>query len=76
VPSGDYEDWYIWMRLPSSARGKRVEFVVYEYRQHGVRMLGESAIRHGDTYAVLHSRHPMLFARRRAAWRRSRAPLA
>jgi len=74
--SGGYEDWDLWMSLAErSAKGTRVGRVVYEYRQHGTRMLSESATRHGETYELLRSRHPALFADRRAAWRRSRAPL-
>lgn len=75
--SGGYEDWDLWMSLAErSAMGRRVSLVGYEYRQHGVRMLAESALRHAETYALLRGRHPALFANRRAAWRRSRAPLA
>jgi glycosyltransferase involved in cell wall biosynthesis len=72
-----YEDWDLWMSLAErSAKGKRVEFVVYEYRQHGVRMLGKFTALHGDTYAQMRRRHSALFVQRRAAWRRSRAPIA
>jgi glycosyltransferase involved in cell wall biosynthesis len=75
--SGGYEDWDLWMSLAElGARGRRIELVVYEYRQHGVRMLTESATRHAETYAQLRSRHVRLFAGRRASWRRSPAPLA
>jgi glycosyltransferase involved in cell wall biosynthesis len=74
--SSGYEDWNLWMSLAErSLRGKRIPIVVYEYRQHGVRMLAESAIRHGEIYSALRSRHPKLFTQRRAAWRRSHAPL-
>jgi hypothetical protein len=41
-----------------------------------VRMLGESATRHGEIYALLQRRHPGLIAERRRAWRRSDAPWA
>ena len=57
-------------------RGARVPLVVYEYRQHGPRMLGDSASKHGDTYRLLQTRHPQLFADRRRAWHESGAPLA
>jgi len=71
-----YEDWDLWMSLAErSAQGRRVDTVVYEYRQHGVRLLGEFAARHADSYALLRSRHLGLFRSRRAAWRRSHAPL-
>ena len=74
--AGGYEDWDMLMGLAErGARGSRVPIVAYEYRQHGVRMLGDSATRHADIYAVLRTRHPALFAGRRRAWRRSDAPL-
>jgi hypothetical protein len=56
--------------------GRRVPIVAYEYRQHGVRMLIDSATRHGEIYELLRSRHPGLLAMRRRAWRRSDAPWA
>lgn len=72
---GGYEDWDMLMGLAEhGCRGIRVPIVVYEYRQHGPRMLGDSATRHGEIYALLQSRHRDLFQRRRAAWRRSSAP--
>jgi glycosyltransferase involved in cell wall biosynthesis len=74
---GGYEDWDLLMGLAERGRrGRRVPIVAYEYRQHGVRMLGDSATRHGEIYALLRSRHPGLFAERRSAWRRSDAPWA
>jgi|CZKG01.1.fsa_nt_gi glycosyltransferase involved in cell wall biosynthesis len=72
---GGYEDWDMLMGLAERGeRGLRVPIVVYEYRQHGPRMLSESAARHGEIYALLRGRHPGLFASRREAWRRSDAP--
>jgi glycosyltransferase involved in cell wall biosynthesis len=72
-----YEDWDLLMGLAERGeRGVRVPVVAYEYRQHGVRMLRESASRHGEIYALLRSRHPALFADRRQAWLRSDAPWA
>jgi glycosyltransferase involved in cell wall biosynthesis len=74
---GGYEDWDMLMGLAEEGqRGVRVPIVVYEYRQHGVRMLGESATRHGEIYALLRSRHPALFSDRRRSWRGSDAPWA
>ncbi len=74
---GGYEDWDLLMGLAERGeRGRRVPIVAYEYRQHGVRMLGESAARHGEIYALLQNRHPRLFVERRRAWRRSDAPWA
>jgi len=74
---GGYEDWDLLMGLAERGeRGSRVPIIVYEYRQHGVRMLSESAARHGEIYAQLRSRHPCLFADRQRSWRRSDAPLA
>jgi glycosyltransferase involved in cell wall biosynthesis len=72
---GGYEDWDLLMSLAERGRrGARVPIVVYEYRQHGVRMLGDSANRHGEIYALLRGRHVRLFAERRRAWRHSDAP--
>jgi glycosyltransferase involved in cell wall biosynthesis len=74
---GGYEDWDMLMGLAERGRrGSRVPIVAYEYRQHGPRMLGESASRHGDIYALLERRHAQLFGERRRAWRASRAPWA
>jgi glycosyltransferase involved in cell wall biosynthesis len=74
---GGYEDWDMLMGLAERGeRGSRVPIVAYEYRQHGIRMLGDSASRHGDIYAELRRRHPQLFADRRQGWRRSDAPLS
>jgi glycosyltransferase involved in cell wall biosynthesis len=74
---GGYEDWDLLMSLAERGRrGARVPVVVYEYRQHGVRMLGDSASRHGEIYALLRSRHPALFAHRRGALLHSSAPLS
>ena len=72
---GGYEDWDLLMSLAErGSRGLRVPVVVYEYRQHGARMLSESASRHAEIYSLLRRRHPRLFADRRRAWRRSAAP--
>ncbi len=72
---GGYEDWDMLMGLAERRRrGRRVPIVAYEYRRHGVRMLGESASRHGDIYALLRSRHPALFQHRSRALLRSNAP--
>jgi glycosyltransferase involved in cell wall biosynthesis len=74
---GGYEDWDLLMGLAERGkRGRRVPIVAYEYRQHGVRMLGESVTRHSDIYGLLRDRHARLFVSRRGAWRRSDAPWA
>lgn len=74
---GGYEDWDLLMGLAErGARGRRVPIVAYEYRQHGPRMLGESATRHGEIHSTLRARHPALFAGRKEAWRNSEAPLS
>jgi glycosyltransferase involved in cell wall biosynthesis len=74
---GGYEDWDLLMTLAERrARGMRVPILVYEYRQHGVRMLRDSASRHGEIYSLLRSRHPGLFADRRALRRASNVPWA
>jgi glycosyltransferase involved in cell wall biosynthesis len=72
---GGYEDWDMLMGLAERGRrGARLPIVVYEYRQHGVRMLGDSASRHAEIYALLRSRHPALFEHRRSAMMSSSAP--
>ncbi len=74
---GGYEDWDLLMALAErGARGRRVPIVAYEYRQHGRRMLGDSAARHAEIYSALRARHPGLFAGRKRSWRNSDAPLA
>jgi glycosyltransferase involved in cell wall biosynthesis len=74
--SGGYEDWGLWMSFAESgAKGRRVERIIYEYRQHGSRRLAEDAARHTEAYALLCSRHAALLNARRAAWRRSSVPL-
>jgi glycosyltransferase involved in cell wall biosynthesis len=74
---GGYEDWDLLMALAEHGeRGRRIPIVAYEYRQHGPRMLGESATRHGEIHSVLRARHPALFAGRKNAWRYSDAPLS
>jgi glycosyltransferase involved in cell wall biosynthesis len=75
--SGGYEDWEMLMGMAERGlEGRRVPTVVYEYRQHGPRMLGDSASRHAEIYESLRRRHPGLFAARRSSWRTSRAPAA
>jgi glycosyltransferase involved in cell wall biosynthesis len=72
---GGYEDWDMLMALAErGGRGRRIPIVVYEYRQHGPRMLDDSATRHSEIHATLRHRHPGLFAERPRAWRRSEAP--
>jgi glycosyltransferase involved in cell wall biosynthesis len=72
---GGYEDWDMLMSLAERGeRGARVPIVAYEYRQHGPRMLGDSAARHGELYELLRARHARLFASRRRNWRSSDAP--
>lgn len=74
---GGYEDWDLWMGMAERGmRGRRLPIVVYEYRVHGVRMLADSATRHAEILARLRHRHQALFNARRAAWRRSPAPLS
>ncbi len=71
---GGYEDWDLLMGLAERGeRGRRVPIVAYEYRQHGIRMLGDSATRHQEIYDSLRMRHPLLFASRRQNWRTSQA---
>jgi glycosyltransferase involved in cell wall biosynthesis len=73
---GGYEDWDLLMGMAERGlRGRRVPLTVYEYRQHGPRMLGDSTSRHEEIYRTLRRRHPRLFAQRRTHWRSSQAPL-
>lgn len=73
---GGYEDWDMLMSLAEHREhGRRVSIVAYEYRQHGPRMLGDSASRHAEIYATLRARHSGLFAERRRLWHDSPAPL-
>lgn len=75
--SRGYEDWDLWMAFAEKGiRGRRIDVVAYEYRIHGRRMLVDAAERHDELLAVLRSRHPGLFRRRRRLWLRSGAPLA
>lgn len=72
-----YEDWELLMGLAERGeRGRRVPIVAYEYRQHGMRRLGESTKHHGEIYAVLRDQHPGLVAGRWRYWRQSDAPWA
>jgi glycosyltransferase involved in cell wall biosynthesis len=73
---GGYEDWDLWMALAErGARGRRIPIVAYDYRQHGRRMLADSAERHLEILRQLRQRHPQLFRNRRTAWRTSNAPM-
>jgi len=74
---GGYEDWDLWLSLAERGqRGRRLPIVAFDYRLHGTRMLRDAATRHGEIFEALRARHPGLFSRRRALWRRSAAPLA
>jgi glycosyltransferase involved in cell wall biosynthesis len=73
---GGYEDWDLWLTLAERGyQGRRLPLVVFDYRLHGTRMLRDSAKRHGAIYWQLRARHARLYAKRRALWRRSGAPL-
>ncbi len=72
---GGYEDWDLWMGLAERGRGGvHIGRATHRYRIHGQRMLAGTRARHGEQFAALRSRHPVLFARRRRTWLRSRAP--
>lgn len=72
-----YEDWDLWMALAEhGVPGLGIPRVTYHYRLHGLRRLGEASRGHGSERVDLRARHPRLFAARRRAWWRSRAPLA
>jgi glycosyltransferase involved in cell wall biosynthesis len=69
-----YEDWDLWMALAENGgTGVYVPHALLRYRRRGGRMLGGMPARHAQTYRLLESRHPALFARRRSTWRASRA---
>lgn len=74
---GGYEDWDLWMGLAERGRrGVHVGVPTHRYRIHGQRMLADTRDRHAEQFGLLRERHPALFAGRRRAWLRSRAPLA
>lgn len=71
-----YEDWDLWMAFAErSWGGVHLPRTVLLHRQHGRRLVSAMLDEFGTVYDRLRERHPLLFARRRAAWRRSPAPL-
>jgi len=71
-----YEDWDLWLALAERGyAGVHVPRPTLRYRRRSGRMLDDCTPEHGRLYAKLRSRHPMLFAARRANVRRSTAPL-
>jgi glycosyltransferase involved in cell wall biosynthesis len=76
LPAG-YEDWDLWLSFVERGwNGVYVPGLALRYRRRQGRMNEASLGRHGSLYADIRARHPELFRRRRALWRRSRAPLA
>lgn len=70
-----YEDWDLWMAFAErSWQGVYVRRPVIRHRQHGRRLVAAMLDSFDKAYAVLRARHPTLFDRRRANWRRSNAP--
>ena len=70
-----YEDWDLWLAFAERGwRGIHVGRVTSRYRLHGSRRWATDFAQHEDAVARLRDRHPELFARRRANWRRSKAP--
>src|SRR5919198_2403170 len=70
-----YEDWDLWLAFAERGwRGIHVGRVTSRYRLHGSRRWAADFAQHEDAVARLRDRHPELFARRRANWRRSKAP--
>jgi hypothetical protein len=72
-----YEDWDLLLALAEHGSSPVItDRVAIRYRQHDtVRMNTRCRDRHSEIYAILRSRHPALFARRRELARRSSAPL-
>jgi glycosyltransferase involved in cell wall biosynthesis len=68
-----YEDWDFFMKAAERGlKGVRVPMVATYYREHSdPRMYVESRERHDELIAMLRSRHPALFAARRANRRAS-----
>ena len=62
-----YEDWDLLLALAERGRSPVIiERVAVRYRQHHVaRMSTRCRERHGEVYAILRSRHPALYRRRR-----------
>ena len=71
-----YEDWDLWLALAEHGyAGVHVPRPTLRYRRRSGRMLDDCTPEHGRLYEKLRSRHPKLFAARRANVRRSTAPL-
>jgi len=71
-----YEDWDLWLALAERGySGVHVPRPTLRYRRRSGRMLDDCTPEHGRLYANLRSRHPKVFAARRANLRRSTAPL-
>ncbi len=71
-----YEDWDLWLSLAEHGySGVHVPRPTLRYRRRSGRMLDDCTPEHGRLYAKLRTRHPKLFASRRANVRRSTAPL-
>jgi glycosyltransferase involved in cell wall biosynthesis len=72
-----YEDWDLWLTFVERGwNGVRAPRVTLHYRRSRGRMNEDSLGRHAQLYETVRSRHPALFAARRANWRRSTAPPA
>jgi hypothetical protein len=72
-----FEDWDLWMSLAERGwAGVGTPEVTYLYRAHDARAHAVAARRYIAIHRELVARHPRLFAQRRRAWLRSRAPLA
>ena len=71
-----WEDWDLWQTLAErGALGRCVAGVCLLYRRHGTRMSNDAEARRTELMKVLRTRHPDLYASRRAAWRHSSSPL-
>ena len=69
------EDWDLWLALAEAGwHGMRVPRTTVRYRRHGRRLSATWLANRRGHLADLEQRHPVLFQRRRATWRRSAAP--
>lgn len=72
---GNYEDWDFWLTLAERGYvGVGTPRLTFGYRRVGTGMLHGAHTQHEEHFERLRSLHADLFARRRALWRRSRAP--
>jgi glycosyltransferase involved in cell wall biosynthesis len=67
-----YEDWEFWLHaLEHGWQGRRVEEPTFDYRRHGVTMLGAARRDYHHWYRRLRLRHALLYARHKELARAS-----